>query len=280
LRTTIATLVSLFTTMMASACGTAQAAEGQRPMLVLQIPGPRAHVPVRRRTRPVLRRPTVVVTPAPPAALPADADDLCLERIDGWRIPYRAVGAVRGVKTPIEITGPIRGVGLIPRAGWPPVMDCELARALAEAAPIFHQHGITALSYSGTYSYRNVRGTSHLSGHAHGLAIDVHGLQTTAGPIEVERDYPKDGNRWGVPRDNVAACLGQPLGAAATTVRALACELRAHPAFHLIMSPDDNYDHRNHLHIEAYPSRSTDLLSSTGDKPAVVHRGRGGRRHR
>ena len=278
-RSTIA--VWTFAALM-GACATADAGVAkQRPTIVLQIPGASRRLPVKVR-RPVPRRrpapraparPAPVVI-APPAQLPSGADRLCLDEINRWGIPYRAAGTLQGVTTPIEITGAIRGVHLVPRAGRAPIMDCALALALAEAAPIFRRHGITALSYSGTYSYRNVRGTSHLSGHAFGLAIDVHGFETTGGPIEVERDFPKDAARWGVPHDNVAGCTGQPAGMASSTVRALACELRSSPAFKLIMSPDDNYDHRNHLHIEAYPTRSTDLLSYSGDKPAVVHRGR------
>jgi hypothetical protein len=213
--------------------------------------------------------------PTPASTFPDSADAGCLATIDGWRVPYRAAGAVKGLRTPIEITGPIRGVRLVARAGArAPIMDCALARALAETAPLFRRHGITGLSYSGTYSYRNVRGTSHLSGHAFGLAIDVHGFETAAGFIDVERDFPKDADRWGVSRTNVAGCTGNPPAGAGATLRTLACELRAASAFHLIMSPDDNADHRNHLHIESYPSRSTDLLSQGGDKPSVVHRGR------
>jgi hypothetical protein len=131
------------------------------------------------------------------------------------------------------------------------------------------------LSFSGAYSYRNVRGTGHLSAHAYGLAIDVHALDTTGGRLEVARDFPRDRARWQVPRGEVRGCrtAGGPL-------LALYCELRAQPAFHMILSPDYNDDHRDHLHFEAYPARPTQLLSSTGDKPAVVHRGRGRRSRR
>jgi hypothetical protein len=275
-----------------SACTAAQADTGARPRIVVQLP--RGHVSIGQAGGRVLRRqrvrvesrrarvepPPVRSVPAPPARPSEGSDERCLATIDAWGVPYRFAGVVKGVRTPIEITGPIRGVSLVARAARGPIMDCELARALAEAAPIFQRHGVTGLSYSGTYSYRNVRGTSHLSGHAFGLAIDVHGLETRFGSIEVERDYPKDAGRWNLARADVAGCIGDPPAGASAVVRSIACELRGHHAFHLVMSPDDNYDHRNHLHLESYPSRSDELLSSSGDKPSVVHRGRSHPRHR
>jgi hypothetical protein len=44
-------------------------------------------------------------------------------------------------------------------------------------------------------------------------------------------------------------------------LRSLACQLRASGTFALIITPDDNYDHRNHLHIEAPPHRPSNLYS-------------------
>jgi hypothetical protein len=298
LRSTTIIAAALLIAAPTSACAASGItdADGPLPPLVLQIPSGRVSIdlgkiarrrlpPSRRpvpRRAPAPRRPTVVVSPppAPPPPMADSADRTCLQALNGWGVPYRSAGTLRGVKTPIEITGPIRGVRLVARAGRAPTMDCELARALAEAAPIFQRHGVSALSYSGAYVYRNVAGTSRLSGHAYGLAIDVHGLETNLGRLEILRDFPRDRARWEVPRDNPRACTGEPPTAQGRLVRSLACELRAYPAFHMILSPDYNEDHRDHLHLEAYPSRPTQLLSSTGDKPSVVHRGRGGRRSR
>jgi hypothetical protein len=231
----------------------------------------RRHRPRRRRRRFAIRRSPAPIA-LPPGAVPI-GDRACLARLGG--VPFVPVGAVRGIETPVEITGPIGGVSLIPRGGRPPLMDCELASALAEAAPLMRGLGISGLSFSGTYEYRTVRGTDRLSGHAFGLAIDVHGLETRMGPLEVERDYPRDPARWrGTPSEAIAACIGGPASLQGQLLRTLACELRSDPAFHLVITPDDNYDHRNHLHLEAYPSRS--LYSAT---PAPAHIGRRVRPH-
>jgi hypothetical protein len=216
-----------------------------------------------------------------PAEVAADADRQCLASLREWGVPFVPAAATTGIRTPIQITGPIRGVRLIAR-GKPPLMDCQLGHALARVAPRMRELGVTGLSFSGTYQYRNVAGTTRLSGHAHGLAIDVHALETGLGLLDVQRDYPKDGGRWAAAsrsRGQVATCVGDPPTAAGRLLRTLACDLRSDPVLALVMGPDDNYDHRNHLHLEAHLDGPPDLLSGT-NSPSYrqAQRGRGQRR--
>jgi hypothetical protein len=195
---------------------------------------------------------------------PARSDLACLQLLDHARVPYRVAGAVRGVQTPVEIVGAIRGVRLIPRAGRAPVMDCQLARALAELAPVFRRAGVTGLSFSGAYDYRTRRNSSKLSAHAHGLAIDVHALQTRKGVLDVKRDFPRDGRRWAGRPENVAACLGQPRRKAGRALRSLACRLKLDPVLRYVLSPDTDADHHDHLHLEAFAAQPSELLTASG----------------
>ena len=213
---------------------------------------------------PKVLRPRSSPTPTVNRSVPPDADRTCLAGLASWGVPHVTAGAVKGISTAVEITGPIRGIRLIARGRKTALMDCELARSLAEAAPYMRELGITGLSFSGVYDYRNVRGSSKLSGHAYGLAIDVHALETNLGHLDVERDYPKDPDRWrSAGRSDVSSCLGHPPGAGGRLLRSLACQLRGHNVFRLIITPDDNSDHRNHLHIEAHPHRPSELYSGS-----------------
>jgi hypothetical protein len=264
---------------------------GGRPKVSVSLPEatrrpPPARPPARTSSRTTTRpsttpgRPTPTPAPAP-QELPADADRACVAQLRDWEVPFVPAAATPGIRTPIQITGPIRGVRLIAR-GKPPLMDCQLGHALAAAAPTMRELGVTGLSFSGTYQYRNVKGTQRLSGHAHGLAIDVHALQTGQGLLDVERDYPKEPGRWhaaGGSRRDVGSCVGDPPAAAGRLLRTLACQLRADPTFALVMGPDDNYDHRNHLHLEAHPDGAPELLSGTRSRSYFQgQRGRGQRR--
>jgi hypothetical protein len=184
------------------------------------------------------------------------ADRACLRALDKRRILFVALGPVRGVRTPVVIAGPIRGVTLEPRAGRPPVMDCALAHALTDLTPLLRKLRVTALSYSGAYDYRTRARSSKLSEHARGLAIDVHGLETAAGTLEIARDYPRDAGRWRAAAPGpgaLARCLGRPARAGGKLLRTLACRLKLDPRFRVVLTPDDNADHRDHLHIETSP---------------------------
>jgi hypothetical protein len=208
---------------------------------------------------------------SPPLALPRRvdpaplaADRRCLRMLRDRGVDFVSSRPVRGVRTPVEIVGRLDGARLIPRVARPPLMDCELALALVEMGPVFRSLGITGLSFSGAYDYRTIRGSHRLSAHAHGLAIDVHAVETRSGDLDVAADYPRDRARWRGLEPGptaLAQCLGRPKVRAGRVLRALACRLRGHPAVRVLLTPDDNADHANHLHIETYPERPGDLYS-------------------
>jgi hypothetical protein len=247
---------------------------GRLPPAVRIEPRARPSRPtVSRRTPQPRTKPRSLPRPRslpPPVAreIPAGADPSCLGQLQDLRVPYVPAGAMRGIATPVEVTGAVGGVQLISRGKRAPIMDCELARALAQAAPSLRQLGVSGLSFSATYDYRVVKGTSRLSGHAHGLAIDVHALVTTLGTLDVERDYARDPGRWQATRRDPGACVGAPPTPQGRLLRTLACELRGQPAIGLLLGPDDNHDHRNHLHIEARPGGAAPLLSAGGQRPS------------
>jgi hypothetical protein len=220
------------------------------------------------------------------AARAARGDRACLRTLERRRVLFVALGAggVKGVHTPVAVVGPVGGVNLLPRAGRPPIMDCALARALGEAGPIFRSLKITGLSFSEAYDYRTRARSRKLSAHAFGMAIDVHGLETGGGELEVERDYPHDGRRWREREAPLAACVGRPAARGGKLLRTLACRLRAHRAFRLILGPDDNADHHDHLHLETSREPPSERLVATRgkDRPsagAVGEGAGGGERH-
>jgi len=174
----------------------------------------------------------------------------------------------KGVRTPIRLVGsnlgPLRLVILDRKPGGVmPVMDCELGRALLDAAAVFQMVGVRDLFFSGIYEYRPRRRSKKLSEHAHGLAIDVHQFGTADGRIfDVERDFEQGVGEW--PGHDQVACVGSPERPEARILRELACALRMSSAFREIITADDNSDHDNHFHIESFPdplARAKSILS-------------------
>jgi hypothetical protein len=211
-------------------------------------------------------------TPPPPSAFDAEGagpSKVCLAALRDRKVEFTEQ-PTKGVRTPIRLAsstlGPLRLVNRERRAaGVVPVMDCELARALLDSAPLFQMVGVRDLFFSGIYQYRTRRGSTKLSEHAHGLAIDVHVFGMPDGRVlDVEKDFEAGVGEW-PSRDNVA-CVGSPEGVAARRLRELACGLRLSSAFKEIITADDNSDHDNHFHIEAFP----DPLART--KAILMHR--------
>jgi hypothetical protein len=194
-------------------------------------------------------------------------DPSCLQYLVEQRIPFVTKDQVHGVRTPVEVTGPIAGVRLSPRAGYPPVMDCELARALFEAAPIIERAGITELSFSGAYNYRTRHNSSQLSAHSFGLAIDVHVLRGQGGELDIKRDFERGAGAWRslvTKQGDLSGCVGAPRTTKGRRLRRLACELKHHSAFRVIITPDDDRDHRDHLHLEAFPNTDARIARVMG----------------
>ena len=198
------------------------------------------------------------------------ADAACLQFLAQRGVSYRPGPGDKGIRTPVEITGALAGVRLTPRLGLPALMDCELARALVEAAPVLAEAGIDELSYSSAYSYRMRRGSTTLSSHARGLAIDVHVLRGPAGSFDVAHDFEAGAGRWiGIVPQNgdLDGCIGAPGTDAGLRLRTLVCRLKHHSAFRVIVTPDDNDDHRDHLHLEAFPDAVTRVARVLGVLP-------------
>lgn len=160
--------------------------------------------------------------------------DSCLSELRGAGVPFQVVADKRGVATPVALEGPIGGVRYWTVGAGPMVSDCRLALALAKIAPELRGLGITAMRFSGAYSYRMAK-VGRLSLHAYGLALDVHEVTANGMSYVVAKDFKK----------------GLPNGCAAEAplLNRLACRFAQLRLFQELLTPDSNSDHRDHLHI-------------------------------
>ena len=160
--------------------------------------------------------------------------DACLDDLRRAGLPFQLVSDKRGVATPVAIEGSIGGVRYFTVGGGPMVSDCRLVLALAKVAPELRALGISAIRFSGAYSYRMAR-VGRLSLHAYGLALDIHEVVANGRSYVVARDFAKS----------------LPNGCAenAPLLNHLACRLAQLRIFQELLTPDSNADHRDHLHI-------------------------------
>jgi len=160
--------------------------------------------------------------------------DSCLSELRSAGVPFQVVTEKRGVATPVALDGPIGGVRYWTIGAGPMVSDCRLALALAKVAPELRAMGISAMRFSGAYSYRMAK-VGRLSLHAYGLALDVHEVTADGKSYVVAKDFKR----------------GLPNGCAAEAplLNRLACRFAQLRLFQELLTPDSNADHRDHLHI-------------------------------
>ena len=86
--------------------------------------------------------------------------------------------------------------------------------------------------------------------------------------VEVTRDFEPNVGKWAVTEQD--DCIGHPRTDVGRTLRNLACRLRASSIFREVITPDDNPDHRDHFHLEAFPDPLTRTRAVLARKPSVI----------
>ncbi len=148
-------------------------------------------------------------------------------RRDGPGCSLADAGRIAGLAVPLSPPGE--------------VMACPLAAALAVYArrvvvPAAAAAGdqATALVSLGTYNCRTIAGSDRLSQHATANAIDLAGVKLRLDTVSIARDWRDRGKR----------------GRIAHRLHDGACRL-----FGVVLSPDYNAAHHDHLHLDTAPWR-------------------------
>jgi hypothetical protein len=170
------------------------------------------------------------------SVLPGGSD--CEARLSEHGVRFHTLDHEIGVKTPIVVDGPIASIRYYTGANGPLVADCRLVLALALVGPELVSFGVTDVRFSGAYVYR-LSNKGRVSLHAYGLAIDMHGFTRSGVHYEVDHDFKKG--------------LGPTLSEDAPVANAIAGRFRNSGLFHEYLTPDDNADHHDHVHVGVSP---------------------------
>lgn len=166
-----------------------------------------------------------------PVARRAPSGD-CLTRLRGLGVEFQELPSLKGVETPVRVEGKLAGVEFFSNHGRKLDMDCRLAVALVELGGEFRSLGITKARFSGAYVYRTTR-KGRLSHHAFGLAIDIHEIWVGSQRHSVDKAFRK----------------GNGCDRKGPVLNTLACTFKASGLFEEVLTPDYNWDHRDHLHV-------------------------------
>jgi len=224
--------------------------------------GPRApsrtattHASERRASTP---RASLAEESASPAkdllALGADA---CLAKLERVPLEVRTSSPTRGVRDPFRLVGSVEGVAFKP--SWPArrsepameVVDCRLLLAFADAAPILQRHGVKGIVYLSAYRppSGDLERSLRKSRHGAGMALDVGILERDDGTRwNVAKDFPKE-----LGRPPCEARQAEPEPGSPEDLRALVCDLAVSGLFSVVLTPNYDEAHHDHVHVELNP---------------------------
>jgi hypothetical protein len=176
----------------------------------------------------------------------------CEAELAARHIPHERVGEARGVLAPLRLTGPLEGVtfrSALPAAqrkfATMEIYDCRLVLALDDFARLLARHDIVEVIHLSVYrpaTTKSLKARPSGLGRRHGgaLAIDAAIFKTKSGDtMSVEKDFHG--------RIGARPC---PAPADATELRKIACEANDERLFNVLLTPDYNWAHRNHFHLE------------------------------
>ncbi|MTJ81191.1 MAG: extensin family protein [Telmatospirillum sp.] len=180
--------------------------------------------------------------PPAPASRPADSLAQCLQRLDNAHVSYERV---KDFSTP-EGCGVSQAVRVRRSTiDWnrPAMMSCPLAATVADfetsvvqpAAQRTFGQAVRRMSNAGSYNCRGEIGgrAERISQHGYGRAIDVTGFELADGTvISVAKDWRNKGAK--------STFLHE--------VAQGACRV-----FNLVITPNRNYEHHDHLHLDIGP---------------------------
>lgn len=184
----------------------------------------------------------------PEGAENPNATSECLRDLDALGIPWSPWnyetqyddGLACTVDDPIRVASPINGVEYryySQSTSSTMAMACPLALALHQLGDILRDYEIDTVLHIGTFNCRKVAGTSSLSQHGLGLAIDIWGFEDVDDANYILEQHWEHGTPDpGSPKAQVLYDIGQ--------------RMYEERVFNIVLTPNYNSAHDNHFHVD------------------------------
>ncbi|MCA9648229.1 MAG: extensin family protein [Polyangiaceae bacterium] len=200
-----------------------------------------------------------VPSSAPALAYSGLSAEACGKLLAARQLPVRGYTpnkATRDVALPVQLSGPLNGVSIVMNGAKTPgsrgdydVLDCRLALSLDDWTRELARRNVRVVRHASLLRPGAViRKSGRPSQHALGLAIDIASLELADGArFEIQRDF--------------AGAIGAPVCTeqsepASRWLRSLVCDTHQSRVFNLILTPNYNADHHDHVHLDLEPGKT------------------------
>ena len=123
-----------------------------------------------------------------------------------------------------------------------------MAVALARWAPRLREAGIQAIRHYSVYRPNaRIARSGRVSGHAHGMAIDLALVdRVNDRTLSILED-------WTARERGAEVCTSHDEGAESQLLRRIVCDTVDDDLFQVVLTPHYDHAHRNHVHLEIRP---------------------------
>jgi hypothetical protein len=173
------------------------------------------------------------------------------------KIPFTRVPGAKGVLAPVRLAGPLHGVSYrteLPAKMRPSspyeIYDCRLVLALDDFSAILAKLDVVEVVHFSAYRPPGRRFPDGRVGARHdgGLALDAGKFVKKDGTvIDVLKDF---NGKIGARTCGDGAQAPDPATPESKTLRTIACEAADAHLFNVLLTPHNDWAHRNHFHLE------------------------------
>jgi hypothetical protein len=186
----------------------------------------------------------------------------CEAELTKRSVPFKSEAETRGVLAPIRLTGPIHGVtfhsplSAEKRAVQPwDILDCRLVLALDDFAQILAKYDVVDVIHFSVYRPPILK-KNLITARQHGGAMDAAIFVRKDGTkLQIDKDFH---GRIGA--QTCGAGAPAPTTPEATILRDIVCSAVDQRLFNVVLTPDYNWAHRNHFHLEVTAGASYFLV--------------------
>jgi hypothetical protein len=172
------------------------------------------------------------------------------------------------VLAPERIRGPMHGVQIhtaapekVRERSPMEIFDCRLLLALDDFAALASQRGIVEMLHISAYRPKSANGcTAKYPGlqHCAALAVDIAQFKLADGTIwNVQKDFH---GHVGWPTCGPTAAHPAPPSPVSTALWSLVCNTADRGIFNVMLTPNYNPEHFNHVHVEVTPDAEWMLI--------------------
>lgn len=211
---------------------------------------------------------TPITHPGAPTVRYAALDQAACEAELGKRaIAFVRAAPTVGVRAPVRLRGPLHGVSIhsaLPAAqiltSDLEIFDCRLVLALDDFAAMIAKHDVIEMIHLSAFrSQKNGGCTPKYAGKQHcaALALDVGTYKKKDGStLDVKRDFS---GKIGIATCGPGTHPIKP-SPAANELWSYVCDAASRGYFNVILTPNFNAQHENHMHLEVTPDAEWMLI--------------------